>query len=89
MTNETTNEDKILILADLWTNYRTDPNFEDFIKYNDLGLPLAYAIENEIVDFHIEAMGFISETFNLLLTGLGLVDTGFTSLTEMFEATEQ
>jgi hypothetical protein len=27
------------ILADLWINYKYDDEFEDFIEYNDLGLP--------------------------------------------------
>jgi hypothetical protein len=89
MTDNTTNENKIFILADLWANYRTDENFEEFIKYNDLGLPLAYVLDNKIVELTEDAMRFVDETFTLLLSGLGVEDTGFTSLTELFENSQE
>ena len=60
------------ILADLWLNYRQDEEFADFIEYNDIGLPLAYAISNGIVEITPTAEGFINETFQLLLAGLGV-----------------
>ena len=34
------------ILADLWVEYKSEPEFKDFVEYNDLGLPLAYSIAN-------------------------------------------
>ena len=41
---------KCEILGELWLKYRADyPDLEDFIEYNDLGLPIAYAIANDIV----------------------------------------
>ena len=40
---------KTAILADLWINYRDEGEFEDFIEYNDLGLPLAYLINTELL----------------------------------------
>jgi hypothetical protein len=33
-------DNKISILAELWMNYRDDEELQDFIEYNDLGLPL-------------------------------------------------
>lgn len=63
---------KVDILADLWLNYRQDEEFADFIEYNDIGLPLAYAISNGIVEITPTAEGFINETFQLLLAGLGV-----------------
>ena len=39
---------KVAILADLWINYRDDEQFQDFIEYNDLGLPLGYLINTEL-----------------------------------------
>jgi hypothetical protein len=68
----TTLDNKIAILADLWLNYKDDENFEDFIHYNDLGLPLAYAINEGIVDKKDLAIGLVEETFSLLLAGLEL-----------------
>ena len=66
--------DKANILADLWLNYRQDDEFKDFIEYNDIGLPLAYMVSANIVELSPMAEQFISETFLLLLTGLGLED---------------
>jgi hypothetical protein len=82
----TTYDNKCFILADLWLNYRTDEQFEDFAEYNDLGLPLAYSIMESIVKSTDVAEGFINETFDLLLAGLEIEDTGFDSLDEMLSA---
>jgi len=86
---ETTFEDKASILADLWLNYRQDEEFADFIEYNDIGLPLAYAIDNAIVNTTPIATNFIEETFALLLEGLGIQDdTGFENLDDLLESAE-
>ena len=39
--------------------YRDDVEFKDFIEYNDLGLPLAYAIAEGIVEKTDIASNFI------------------------------
>ena len=79
----TSKENKVAILADLWINYRTDEEFQDFIEYNDLGLPLAYIISEDIVKITSKAEAFIDETFDLLLGGLDVEDTGFESLDDL------
>ena len=79
---------KISILADLWMNYRDSEGLQDFVEYNDLGLPLAYAIATEIVEVSPRAAVYIEETFSLLLESLEIEDTGFATLNEMFEASE-
>jgi hypothetical protein len=76
----TTFENKASILADLWLSYRDDDNFQDFFEYNDLGLPLAYAIANGIIETTDKATGFIDEAFDLLLTAMGQEDTGYDNL---------
>jgi hypothetical protein len=83
MASKTSYEDKCGILADLWLNYRSDEDFADFIEYNDLGLPLAYALANEIVESTEVAQRFVEETFDLLLDGLDVEDTGFEELDEI------
>jgi hypothetical protein len=78
-------ETQAQILADLWMDYREDAEFKDFIEYNDLGLPLAYAISSGIVDPSVLAKQYIEETFSLLLGALKIEeDTGFESLDDMF-----
>lgn len=76
-------ENKLAILAELWINYRADEEFQDFIEYNDLGLPLAYAIHNDIVPLTEKAEKFIEETFALLLAGLGLEDEDYENLDDV------
>jgi hypothetical protein len=75
-------EKRCEILADLWLNYKNDVSFSDFIEYNDLGLPLAYAFANGILDYSAseKAKPFINEAWDLLLSGLEQEDTGFESL---------
>lgn len=75
---------KCAILADIWLNYRNDEEFVDFIEYNDMGLPLAYAIAEGIVESTPLAKTFVEETFDLLLAGLDVEDdTGFKSLDDI------
>jgi hypothetical protein len=83
---ETTFDKKCEILSDLWLNYKGDVEFETFIQYNDLGLPLAYAVANDIVEPTDKATNFISETFTLLLAGLGIEDNDYGCLDDVLEA---
>ena len=85
MTETTTTlfSDKCQILGELWINYKTEEEFEDFITYNDLGLPLAYALANNIVKQSEMAKAFVEETFDLFLASLELEDTGWDSLDDM------
>lgn len=83
-TTEFTN--KTNILADVWLNYRDEEGFEDFIQYNDLGLPLAYLVSTGVVEAKSEhAKSFINETFDLLLAGVDVEDTGFETLDEILD----
>jgi hypothetical protein len=82
---ETSFDNKCEILADIFINYRDDEEFTDFREYNDLGLPLAYAIANGIVSKTSKAETFIGETFDLLLAGLDLEDTGFESIEDLLD----
>jgi hypothetical protein len=77
---------KITILAELWMNYRDDDHLDDFIEYNDLGLPMAYLIMNEIVMPTERSELYINETFDLLLAALSIEDKGFTSLDELLNS---
>ena len=63
--------------------YRSEEEFEDFLEYNDLGLPIAYAIANDIVKPLDLAKSFVDETFDLLLVALGLEDDNWENLDQM------
>ena len=85
-TNITPLDKRCAILADLWLRHDRDSEFKDFIEYNELGLPLAYAFANGIIDHSAsdKAKPFINEAWDLLLTGLEQDDTGFESLSDLF-----
>jgi hypothetical protein len=70
-------------------DYRNDEEFQDFVEYNDLGLPLAYAISASLVEATPMAEQYINETFDLLITSLGLTDTGFDSLEEILGSAQK
>ena len=76
-------QNKITILAELWMNYRDDDELEDFVEYNDIGLPLAYLLMNEIVLPSEQSAIYINETYDLFLGALGIPDKEWESLDEM------
>jgi hypothetical protein len=73
-------ENKITILAELWMNYRDDEGLQDFLDYNDLGLPLAYLLMNEIVLPTSQSEIYINETYDLLIASLTVEDREWQSL---------
>ena len=76
-------ENKITILAELWMNYRDDEELQDFVEYNDLGLPLAYFLMNEIVMPTSQSELYINETYDLFIASLQVEDKEWTSLDEL------
>lgn len=87
--NTTTIENKHGILADIWMNWRNEEEFEEFIRYNDLGLPIAYLVTMNIVKKTELSDNFISDTFSTLLQGLGVEDSGFESLEDVLQKASQ
>lgn len=84
----TTFDNKIGILADLWMIYRDEAEWKDFIDFHDLGLPLAFMLDNNLVYrnsiVNTPAENLINETFELLLRGLDILeDTGFDCLDDI------
>ena len=78
-------EDACSILAELWINYKEEKTFEDFISYNDLGLPLAFLVDSELVAPTELAKKYIEETWFILLKSLDINDDiGFTCLEDLF-----
>ena len=88
--NELTSfEDACSILSELWINHKHEKTFEDFIHYNDLGLPLAFLVDSELVTPSEIAKRYIEETWIIFLQSLNIdEDTGFTSLNDLFTNSE-
>jgi len=82
-------EDACSILAELWINHKEEKTFEDFISYNDLGLPLAFMVDSELVTPTEIAKRYIEETWIILLKSLDInEDVGFTCLEDLFNYTK-
>ena len=71
------------ILAELWLDYRGEEDFQDFVEYNDLGLPLAFAISQDIIKTSPRAEGYINEAYDLLLAALEIEDGEFDTLDDV------
>jgi hypothetical protein len=83
----TTFEKQVEILSELWLNHRKEEEFIDFVEYNDIGLPLAFIIQVQIVEPTEKAKSLIGETFNLLLAGFHIAeDEGFETLEEILDS---
>lgn len=78
-------ENKAHILGQLWINFKKEDEWSDFFEYNDMGLPLAFAFTEGIVNHTNTLEQYINETWSLLLEGLETEDTGFGDLSELLQ----
>ena len=76
------------ILGDLYSNYKEDKNFGDFIEFNDLGLPLAYLTSENLCEPSDDGIRYVTETWELFLAGLKVKDEGFEDLDQLLEFAE-
>lgn len=76
---------KCLLLGDFWLNYKDEEGFEDFVEYNDIGLPLAFMISEDIVMSTPVAEVYVNEAWELLCAAMN-VDSkqDYDSLEDMF-----
>jgi hypothetical protein len=79
---------KVTILAELYSTYKQDPDFKDFIEYNDLGLPLAFLAEDGLAEITETGIQYIEETWLLFLAALVIEDSQFESLKGLLEFVE-
>jgi len=70
-------------------NYRDDEQLKDFIEYNDLGLPMAYFLMNELVLPTKQSEVYVNETYELLISSLGAEDLDFQSLDELLNSIQE
>ena len=76
------------ILGQLYSEYREDPGFSEFIEFNDLGLPLAYLEKEHLCAVTGDGEKYIAETWQLFLASLRLEDEGFENLDEVLAASD-
>lgn len=74
------------ILSDLWMKYGHEEELSDYMEYNDLGLALAFSINEDIVKSTPVAEAYINESFDLLLESMSIEDNDFQSLDEILSS---
>jgi hypothetical protein len=84
----TTFSNKCDILGNLWIEYSDDESLKEFIKYNDIGLPLAYAITEQLATITDLGTEWINETWEMLMGTLGIEDRGFENIDDVFGSEE-
>jgi hypothetical protein len=67
-------ESQCAILGQFWIEFRDNDEFKEFIVYNDMGLPMAYLINEGLVLSTQFAEKYIEETFDLFLAALDITD---------------
>jgi hypothetical protein len=76
------------ILGELFSQYKEDKDFKDFIEFNDLGLPLAYLTRENLAVPSDDGARYIMETWEIFLHGLRLEDTGFSDLDSVLDSAD-
>jgi len=78
---------KCRVLAEVWYGFRDDETFAEFVKYNDIGLPLAYYVSGELVETLTDkGKQYIEETWEMLFNAFDLSeDVDYENLTQVFE----
>lgn len=82
---ETEYINKCRILGELWLKYKHDSMFDDFVDYNDIGLPLAFSVAEEIIPSSPTAELYINETWYLFMESLEIEDAGFENLDQVLD----
>lgn len=76
------------ILGELWFSHRDNDEFSEYMEYNDVGLPLAYAASQGLSTPSEQGIIYINESWDLLLEMLGMDDDGFESLDDLIDTEE-
>lgn len=74
------------ILGEFWISKRNEEQYAEFFTYFDLGLPLSFAYDNDMIEISPGAKELISETFAGLLEICGVPDLGYTDLSQLLES---
>ena len=68
---------KAEIIFEFINDYRGDEAFEDFFSYNDLGVPMAVMIVNDLVILNEGGVDVINETWESLCSNLNDADVDY------------
>jgi hypothetical protein len=68
--------------------HKTLDELAEFFRYNDVGVPLAFAFAEGIVNHSPTLEKYVNETFDQLLEALNLEDSGFEDLQDLYDGLE-
>ena len=74
---------KVEILGQFYIQFRDEGDMEDFVEFNDIGLPLAYLAAEGLCEISDDGAKYIAETWDIFLSSLGLQDDGFDNLDQI------
>ena len=79
--------EKAEIIFEFINDYRDDEAFQDFFNYNDLGVPMAVMIVNDLVILNEGGVNVLNETWESLCENLNDADVeyDYESLNELIE----
>jgi hypothetical protein len=79
--------EKAEIIFEFINDYRDEESFQDFFNYNDLGVPMAVMIVNDLVILNDGGLDVINETWLSLCENLNDADPeyDYESLNELIE----
>ena len=84
--------DKCRLLATLWFLYRdqeVDNNWRGFFSYADVGLPLAYMVDEGLAIITDEGEGMVTDTWEVLCKMMDIDPTAqYDTIQNMFDAME-
>lgn len=79
-------KDKAILLVEFIQANFTNPKFNEFFDYNDLGLPLAVAFENDLCTLNDRGTEVLNETYDLMLDEYGVdKDKTYETLDDIIE----
>lgn len=79
-------KDKAQILSDLYIVTKNMPEWADFHKWADLGVPLAMAVTYGMATVNDSGEELINETYGVLIKVLGVPDVEYDDLQAIFDA---
>lgn len=76
-------ENKAHVVGDAWMLIRKSSEWDEVVKYGDVGFPLAYAVDNDLASIEDRGEKYIEEVYDLLINILQIPEDEFY---ENFEA---
>jgi hypothetical protein len=75
---------KCAIMSEMWHEYANNDDLDTLFYYNNLGFPFAYGYAHGLIELTESAVTIVESTWANTLDFLGLADTGFTKLSDIY-----